>query len=698
MPDSIDFEMTMKDQEVEVALQNLFTKSTKVEEGMGRAGRAGKKAGQEAKQGIDAWQKQLEKTRESQEGLSRAAFVSAKAAKQTGDAWEQQLKRTQAAADAAAKAIRKPVDDFVNARRSESKGDAWTEQQQKTSKRSGGKDYWTEQLEKTTRARQAETAAIEEQREAQEKLNAAERKSQADKLAKETKKLAEEVKKADVEITKFADDVKRINSTPLERFEQRMQKVNFALAMGKLDVHQYGRETARLRKELEEETKAAEGAGEANKESFGNESIAALGRYALGVFSIKKAIDLAKQAWDDYAQTRTKALDSSLAGDASLRKLAQIAPPGQLEAMKQQTDAYSGKYGIEQQEVIDAQFEAGWSGLSDRAVEDSMRASAFGADPSNDVAFMGSVKSLYGDEMDPRKAYRVAIQAAKDSKLDMVDFTGRMPETLNPAKALGLSIEETSAIASEISPAFGKETFARMNDLFGGMALDKRFQGKGMAGFQEMMGLNDEQLEGVIGKDRQKNFAFREIRDRFGKIQDTAKRYQQVAADTDTDRDVLTSGVEEALKNPTLRNNFELKREQQKLRISREKNLAGPESQSQRSLAEEQRRIEQEKMDFGERTGTDWAARGAAYMGGKPEDVKSAGGWGQSLARLWRGDAVGAVVAAGAGKARATQELNPQIDQTNTLLKEIRDNLKPKTESRRSSPPPNPMPRSRANP
>ncbi len=264
MAENVEITMSLKEAQVWTALQKLVDQQKKTEDGFGKAAGAGKKFKDEAVKAKE----ELEKFAASVNKVHASPLE-----KLTAEA-----KRLKTALDA----------DLI----SKQKFDAAMNKAQADFDRDDSAE------QERLKALEAEQAAYD--------------------------KLQDEIKQADAELARFAERTKQLNSTPLERYQQQMARLNAALAAGKLKEDEFARAADRAQKELDEESQAAARAanatqrlGDTNSKAFGDDKLAAMGRMVVQVFSVQKALQLARQASDEYTASaeKFKQFSLSLAGN-----------------------------------------------------------------------------------------------------------------------------------------------------------------------------------------------------------------------------------------------------------------------------------------------------------------------------------------------------------------------------------------------
>lgn len=333
-----------------------------------------------------------------------------------------------------------------------------------------------------------------------------------------------------------------------------------------------------------------------------------------------------------------EALQSSRDIDKPSRQLSQLAggDPQVLRQLHKQRDDLAQKYGIEREQAAQMVFASKSAELNASEIDYAAKSTLIGGEAASSAEFMGATKQAFKGEVDPKQALAVALaSSAKSAKLNLGDVTTNLPSIMNPAKQLGLSMEETAALYSETSDHFtsGSQTADRAKMLLGKLALNEKFQGRGLAGLEELAAMDDKALqdESLLGKDAEKWQALNAIRAELPDIKAAAEKYKTVAAETGTAKDAVDATVRTQLSLPGNVRALQLRRAEVKQEVLREQRFAGAEGKTQQAWIEEQTRLQGLPLPL--RVPGEAVAGGLAGLGADEDVVRAGGAAGEFVGR-----------------------------------------------------------------
>jgi hypothetical protein len=266
-----------------------------------------------------------------------------------------------------------------------------------------------------------------------------------DKVEGGLAKIARAARKADEELTRFGKRTAELNTTPLERYERQMGRLDLALQRNKITQDTYNRAISRARLELEN-------AGRGQDSLLGGDPLRSLAQITGGYLTLQGAINLVASAFRHARQESEEALTSLRSLDDTRRNLAQLSigeAPGTLAAWQTRIDKAASASGVDRAAAQAAFFEAKSFGFDDKfeqvlAMDPLIKASAA-------TRLSGKVNRMFGDKLSPREIANMALEAGKPSEANVEQFADAAAAMLEGGLRIGATPEETFAILSEAS-------------------------------------------------------------------------------------------------------------------------------------------------------------------------------------------------------------------------------------------------------
>lgn len=381
--------------------------------------------------------------------------------------------------------------------------------------------------------------------------------------------------------------------------------------------------------ELDRAGQKGKKAGTDIKQGFGNLGNE-LTSYAAGFLSVSAGIGAVTASWTEYIKVQQQAalaMRSTLDASAKLSQLA--STPAELQKLHEKRDYLTGKFGIGTDRAVDAIFAARSAGLDDAGLEMLAKGSIIGDDAKQASEFMGSIKQIYGERVDPRQAYNVALKASADAgNLEMSDVTKGLPKLMSPGDVLGLSLEDISAIFMQTSARHGREeTSTRNQRLLAKLSMNERFAGRGMEGLQEFVNLPESEWKDIIGEDTEPRAAARALKEKFDAIKTTSAQYKNVAAATGTAADALEKQLQIHFDPSTEAGRSNIAKHEAvaaEVRAGRaeQRQFGVPELTKEAVLAQERERVANSGTGIVGRGLSMFARNAAYYMGASPEQIR----------------------------------------------------------------------------
>lgn len=699
---NVELTMTLRDQQLVAGLLAALRHQDRVTDAVGRTTKAAKGWEDQLKKtqrafDSDAWNRQLDKTKRGIEEAAKAAtalrdaFVAGKgglSASAEIDRWARGMNKIGTEASKAKLEIQALAQAARNAFMAGQGGlgaatpiDRWFDGLQRM-KQQGMDDLLAKYSRGGNRGRfdAAQAAAASQIASAQsERVNAAMRPYDGPGAGNAERGIALEqaraaaMKESVVQAQRLADEAKRLTTTPIDRYNARMRELGVALKDRAIDQKGFNALTGQAKRELD-------AAGAAGKQAFGSTALRHVADYALGLVSVAATVGLIKRGFDEITQARNKAMASMEGQQDKNRDLSQLATPefGMTKLLSER-DRLAQKFGLGQnaaaarQEASDVLFAARSADLSAAETEYAGRAGIIG-DASDTAQLLGSIKNFRKGEIAPEAAANVMLKASADSpKLNFNDFVKHYPSADITAKALGLSVEDATAIITMMSKNLGspEEAFDRFTMLGGRMSLDDRMKGKGLEGFQTLADMSEADRLDFLGERKEAWQGFRAYEPEMGNIRGYSKELSTIAAQTGTGKDALDQQIRERMSDPGERAQFKLRRSRVKEEIAREKALGVGATTTEQIFADQRAADEAAGISVGGRLGRSGgqAAAWGAGFGGETAATISEGAARAGASGMWPFPGY-------SKPAPPSQQVrDPQMDEQTRILQEISGKL-----------------------
>jgi hypothetical protein len=511
---SIALEMSLKDAQLLVGLQNQQKAIERNEKSIERAAKA-----------AGAWEAQLKKT-------EKAA---------ASDAWANQLKKTAAAQEANAKAAIDSANKVAEARR---KADAAAVGKVTADTATPLEKYKVAVAELTRLKNEAglsqeayNRAVANEKRLVQDALGITQQRAAASReLKKQQQETATAEKRAAEEAKRFGDETRKLVATPAERYKLRMEELRRSLKAGTIDQETFNRASRRAQHELN-------ATGKAGLFAFGPQALSMMASYvgaaalaAKGVQSIGEAIQFANQ--------QREAAGQSLQGEfETYRELNQISSDENYEERKVQYKRLREHYGLDQQTARELQF-MGISTGNEESIERFAQTRA-AMNPATAMRVGSHLETLFRGEVNEVEAANMMKTAADKSRNTVEQFAPALPTAASAAAAQGSTAAETLALVSVLSDVYTgpQQAAERINFMAVKMATDERFAGLGvLEGWKKLESMDEEDQVDFLGSRQELKLSVINIRAQEEKIRERLAEIEESRSRAMTDDSELARG------------------------------------------------------------------------------------------------------------------------------------------------------------
>jgi hypothetical protein len=266
------------------------------------------------------------------------------------------------------------------------------------------------------------------------------------KVEKGAAGIAREVKKAEAELDRFAKRTAAINSTPLEKYQQQMQRLEQAVARGKITQETFARATARANDELRK-------TGQSQREAMGADALGQVKSFAAGYLTLSQAVNLVASAFRNAKQESKDALSSLRGLDEPRRKLVQMADsPEHLQGMLARADQAAKATGVNRATAYNVLFQAESFGFS-KDYEKVLGANEV-IDANAAATLAGKVTHMMGGKITGQQSINMALAAGKPSEVDAESIADSLSMAMEGGRRVGATPDETFAWVSALSAAF----------------------------------------------------------------------------------------------------------------------------------------------------------------------------------------------------------------------------------------------------
>lgn len=369
--------------------------------------------------------------------------------------------------------------------------------------------------------------------------------------------IAQTAKAGRGDLERFAQQMTRVNATPLERAQAKQAKLNEALKAGLIDQQTYARATAHTAAELAKADRAAEGLADSTKQTASSSATAGLSLQGLkdtalgavtafaGAKGLQMAIDIYRQSLQFAREETDKATGSLESLADSKRRLNQISETAQdLDAFETQADERAAKFGVDRAAVRQLQFSASSEGFEGST--DEMLASRFVVDPQSAATVAGQMPALFKGAINPIQSINATLAGAANSRLDFEQLSRVMPTVVAGASGVGGSPEEAissiSVLASEFKSGESAADHIKAFGVKASLDEEKRFDGLGLLGtVEKLSSMSDDERQDFLGNSQEINLAFRKLRDNLELIRSRQETIRQAIDTAGTDQSVLAT-------------------------------------------------------------------------------------------------------------------------------------------------------------
>jgi len=284
------------------------------------------------------------------------------------------------------------------------------------------------------------------------------------KAADDLRKIAAEAEKADASLNKMAADMRKVNTTPFEKYINGLRTANNLLSKGKIGIEDYNREVKKLSGELE-------GAGSEGQKAFGASAVQGLMSYASGMLTVSTAVNVARAAYQHLQEVQEKGLAVRKDMGAVYTNLAAVSKKGEIANDRELGWKLAEKYKVDPKQAFMALTEARSSDFTDKEITDLFETNRTIENLETSSKVMGLVKTAFPD-ITPRQGYNTVGTVAAAARFNPEDYAKFVPNAAASGKAAGATFGNVNAIVAgladdakgvESAADQAKELFIHMN-------------------------------------------------------------------------------------------------------------------------------------------------------------------------------------------------------------------------------------------
>lgn len=480
-------------------------------------------------------------------------------------------------------------------------------------------------------------------------------------------KIGRGAKQAEAELDRFAKRTTAINATPLEKYQTQMQRLDQALARGKISQETFARAATRAGDALRR-------AGEAQKSSLQADALGQIKSFAAGYLTLSSAVRLVGDAFRHARQESQEALSSLRGLDDPRRKLVQMAEsPEQLTAMLQRADAAAVQTGVDRATAYDVLFQAESFGFSQDYEKILGANEVINAGAAAQLA--GKVRTMFGGKITGEQAINMALAAGKPSEVDAESIAGSLAMALEGGRRVGATPDETFAWVSALSAAFKSPQVAadRIKAITNRAAQHPELRGAGGMTeiMQRLVAMPEEERAEILKNDQETNAAFEAMLEFHPLREKIEAEVRQARLASGTADAPLAQGMRNVLGSDKSAASLAVRRAEILKEISKENQLAVAEADRQVAIDRMKAAGHDAGMGVFQRFGMDKGARAAAAMELGPGAVAGMAGAGAAAGGAINGDAAGGGFGFWRFVARLIEQQYAEQRMQTSLLEEI---------------------------
>jgi hypothetical protein len=341
------------------------------------------------------------------------------------------------------------------------------------------------------------------------------------------------------ELKKFAEQTKRIDATPVMRYQAEIKKLDAALKKGLITQAEYATAVKRTNEQF---TKS----GKAPLQEQQNELEGVFTKVkgvAATWLSIQGGIAAANHLLEEHQQLLDRGKAETRDKDPGRRGLAQVAEtPEDILAANRRADQLAVKYGVDRKDVRELMLEAnnygiaGTSGFLEKAVaaENILK-------PTEVVRAGGTLSGIYDKKYSPEQAANATLKASQKSVLNFEDFAPALQSAATSAKTQGADLDEVAAIMGVLPEVLGKERAATRTSRFAAeMTKHDEFRGKGvLSAVESLQKMSRDEREGYLGESIEVHEGYEAISANLQRIRNLQPEIKAAIAGTGGDRDIM---------------------------------------------------------------------------------------------------------------------------------------------------------------
>jgi uncharacterized protein (DUF2062 family) len=271
----------------------------------------------------------------------------------------------------------------------------------------------------------------------------------ANKLPPEIDKAAKASAAAEKELKKFADGVKEIQVTPLQRYRQEVEKLEQAQAKGLLTQQQASTHQAKLRAEMDG-TKVA---STSLTETLASGAASIVLPY-LGLQTVLGQINAAFAEMEQKAQAAIASSEKLVAANTAFAQIS--GSRAELLQYQERADELASTTGLSRDRSAQLLFTMASSGLGDR--QDLAQKLAVGDTLSGKTESLTSLATtlpkLTGGKLTPEQAVNVGFAAAREARVSVESIQPELMRAYEQASRTGASPDEIAAAVAQGSYRF----------------------------------------------------------------------------------------------------------------------------------------------------------------------------------------------------------------------------------------------------